>query len=95
MRAPIAALSSPPGPSIRIAQPPHQLRPRPRSPLNPPACLLGLPGKSVPRKSRDNKMERISRGGVGIHEPADDMSELQDRTGPAMGDEQGHGVLVL
>jgi hypothetical protein len=40
-------------------------------------------------------MERISRGGVGIHEPADDMSELQDRTGPAMGDEQGHGVLVL
>jgi hypothetical protein len=93
MRTPIATLRSPPTLSIRIAQTPHQQRPRPRSTLNPPPRLLRLPRKSVTRKSWDDKMERISRL-IRIHEFLDNMSEFQNRARPAVGDEQRKGVSV-
>ncbi len=80
-----------------IAEAAHQLRPRHRDAAGGPAELGRLAREAVARQGREHQMERVLgasavRGRVG--ERADDLEQLDDRAGPAVGHDQRHRVLV-
>ena len=77
MRTPIATLSGPSALGICIAQPLHQLCPRPGSAFDPPPRLLWLARETVPRKSWDDQMEGIF-GSLWVDKLLDNMSKLEN-----------------
>ena len=59
---------------------------------------VGLARESVPRKRRDHDFERVGRGPAvcsGVGQRTDHLQLLDDRTGPAVGDDDRQGVRVL
>src|SRR5437660_10547226 len=81
-RAPVSALRA----VAVVAEMGHELRERIRDPPGVPTRLVGRPGKRVAGNRRAHDVERV--GGVPavrtrIRQGADDLDELDDRTGPA------------
>ncbi|GAB3834321.1 hypothetical protein GCM10027610_029750 [Dactylosporangium cerinum] len=76
-RAEVAALRAVP----LVAEPPHQLGPGPRDPGDVPAALVRRAGEAVPRDGRDHQVE-VAR------QRLDHVLELQERAGPAVGEDQ-------
>jgi hypothetical protein len=98
MSTPIATLSNPSFMRILIAQPPHQLRPRPRSPPVIPPCLHRFPRKRIPRQRRNNKVERIPSipaVGFGVDEFLNHMTKLQHRARPAVRHDHRESILMF
>ena len=82
---------------LLVAEPLHQLDPRRGNVDQIPACGARLAREPVPREGRNDHMERIlglaaERGGVS--ERTDEIEQLDDRSGPAVGDDQRQGALV-
>ena len=93
-RSPIAALRDVPVVSEAL----HQHDPRPRDARRIPAGFGRLAGKAVARHRRDHHVERIRCGSAvrsGIGERVDDLQQLDDRTGPAVRDDDRQRTLML
>ena len=91
--APIAALRG----VARVSEARHELDPGIRDPNRPPPRLRGLPRVPIARDRRNDDVERV--GGVAavcrrIGKRADDVQHLDDRTRPAVRDDQRQRVLV-
>src|SRR4029453_17993467 len=64
-------------------------------PVGGPAGLVGRAGEAVAGHGGDDQVEgvgRVAAVGGGVGERADDVQELHDRAGPAVGEEQRQGV---
>jgi hypothetical protein len=90
-RSPVATLSN----VTFVAQAFHQHVPRTADALDTPSGLRGPRRKAVTRQGRDHHVEGVfgpaaERGRIG--ERADDLDLLEDRAGPAVGDDQRHRV---
>ena len=80
-----------------VAEPLHQLADDPRHPLRVVAAAGRLVGEAVPGDRRRHHVEGVGRVAavVGrIDQQRDDLVELHDRAGPAVGDHQRQRVLV-
>ena len=94
MRAPIAALRC----VVRIAKPSHQFGPCECRALGIPACCGGLVRKAETRQRWDDNMEGVfSIAAVtgGIRKGTDHLSEFEDRTRPAVAEQDRQGVPTL
>ena len=78
-------------PVPRVAQPRHQLRPRPGDPLHAPAGLAWLAAEPVAGQRRAHHVEGVTAV-IRIGQWPDDLRELHHRTGPAMGQDQRQRV---
>jgi hypothetical protein len=80
-----------------VAEAAHQLCPRSRGADRVPAGLGRLTGEAVAGHGRHHEVEGV-RGGAAVRgrvgERADDPEHIDDRAGPAVGDDQRQRVLV-
>ena len=93
-RSPIAALRDKPV----VAEALHQHGPRFRDARRIPAGFGRLAGKAVARHRRDHDVERVGLGAAvrrGVGERIDDLQQLDDRTGPAVRDDDRQRTLML
>jgi len=91
--APVAAL----GDKVIVAKPCHQLNPGLGRAVDAPAGAGRLAGKAKARQRRDHQMKGvfgIAAVGSGVGERADNVHELDHRTGPAVGHDHRQGVGV-
>src|SRR5918997_5574836 len=78
-----------------IAEPTHQLGPRPGGALRVPARLGGRTGETEPGQGRDDHVERVGRVpavSVRVGERVDEAEVLHRGVGPAVGEDQWRGV---
>ena len=90
-RAEVAALRA----VALVAEPAHQLGPGLGDAVEAPARSRGPVRRSRSRAARGDDVEgvgRIAAVGAGIGQRADDVEELDDRAGPAVGEDQRHRV---
>jgi hypothetical protein len=81
-----------------IAEPAHQLGPGLGGAAGAPAELGRVAGEAVAGNGRQHQVEGVGgRSAVGgrVGEGADDVEQLDDRAGPAVGDEQRQRLLGL
>jgi hypothetical protein len=80
-----------------IAEAPHQLGPGAGGAAGVPADLRRLAGEAVAGQRRQHQGEGVlgaSAIGGRVRQWADDLQQLDDRAGPAVGHDQRQGVLV-
>ena len=87
-RAPVPALRHP----APVFQPLHQFGPGLRDPFHPPSRSPGLGGKAVAGQRRGDDMERLRVCHSRLGQFVDHAEEFDHRTGPAMRQQQRHGI---
>ena len=91
-RPPVAALSE----VSLVAEPGHQLAPRAADSVDAPTGGGGFVRETVPRQARKDEVEcvgRVTAVRLGVGERFDDFLKLHDRSGPAVRNDEGRGVL--
>ncbi len=91
--SPVAAL----GAVVRVVESAHELDERPGDALHVPAPRAGWFGEPVARERGRHHVEGVAgvaAVGLGIDQSRDDVEELDDRTGPAVDEEQRKRIRV-
>src|SRR5262245_45361932 len=92
-RAPVAALRH----IVRVSKALHQLRPGLRDAVGVPAGALRLAGEAVPRHRGDDDVEGVAGAAAvrgWIRERTDDLELLDDRSWPAVRDDDRKRILM-